>query len=81
MLAGGNTSEVTVEWGAAGGEVGLELLSDCDTVSAEPFFVGTILIPSGESFEIPLIDESDNILWQAVPGSSNNLNFTTSFFM
>lgn len=75
-VSGGQTVRVTVKWGNSGGNVYLELQSDCDTVAAEPFFVSTVQKPSGESFEVPLFDEQNNMLWQAVPGNSNQIELT-----
>lgn len=73
VLNGENTAQVTVKWGNRGGEVYLELQSECDTVSAAPFYVNTVVIPAGESFEVPLFDQENKILWQVVPGSSNQM--------
>jgi hypothetical protein len=70
---GEGSAQVTVKWGNTGGNVQLELQSDCDTIAADPFFVTTVQKPSGESFEVPLFDDQNNILWQAVPGNSNQL--------
>lgn len=75
-VSGGQTARVTVKWGNSGGNVYLELQSDCDTVAAEPFFVSTVQKPSGESFEVPLFDEQNNMLWKAVPGNSNQIELT-----
>lgn len=75
-VSGGQTVRVTVKWGNSSGNVYLELQSDCDTVAAEPFFVSTVQKPSGESFEVPLFDEQNNMLWQAVPGNSNQIELT-----
>ncbi len=75
-VSGGQTARVTVKWGNSGGNVQLELQSDCDTIAAEPFFVSTVQKPSSESFEVPLFDDQNNIPWQAVPGSSNQMELT-----
>jgi beta-glucanase (GH16 family) len=75
-VSGGQMARVTVKWGNSSGNVQLELQSDCDTIAAEPFFVSTVQKPSGESFEVPLFDDQNNILWQAVPGSSNHIELT-----
>ncbi|MGM0621940.1 MAG: family 16 glycosylhydrolase, partial [Bacteroidota bacterium] len=76
VLDGEQTAQVTVKWGNTGGDVQLELQSDCDTVAADPFFVSTVQKPSGESFGVPLFDDQNNILWQAVPGNSNQIVLT-----
>ncbi len=76
VLNGENTAQVTVKWGNQGGGVYLELQSECDTVSAAPFHVNTVIIPAGENFEVPLFDEQNNILWQAVPGNSNQMELS-----
>ncbi|MFW5831934.1 MAG: family 16 glycosylhydrolase [Prolixibacteraceae bacterium] len=76
VLNGDNTAQVTVKWGKQGGDVFLEIQSECDTVSAAPFYVNTIIIPAGESFEVPLFDEENNALWQVVPGSSNQMELS-----
>ncbi len=76
VLNGANTSRVTVKWGNTSGNVQLELQSDCDTIAAEPFYVSTVFVPSGESFEVPLFDEQNQVLWQEVPGDSNEIELT-----
>ena len=76
VLNGGNTPRVTVRWGDVSGEVGLQLISDCESVSAVPFPVSTVYNPSGNYFEVPLIDEGSNVLWQAVPGSANQIQLS-----
>ncbi len=76
VLNGNNTSRVTVNWGNTGGNVQLELQSDCDTIAAEPFYVSTVQKPSGESFEVPLFDDQSNMLWKAVPGNSNQIELS-----
>ncbi|MBW6533450.1 MAG: family 16 glycosylhydrolase [Mariniphaga sp.] len=73
---GEGSAQVTVKWGNTGGNVQLELQSDCDTIAADPFFVSVVQKPSGESFEVPLFDDQNNLLWQAVPGSSNQIELT-----
>lgn len=76
VTQGGQTAQVTVKWGNTSGNVQLELQSDCDTVAAEPFWVNTVLKPSGESFEVPFFDNQNQMLWQPVPGNSNQINLT-----
>jgi hypothetical protein len=76
ILSGNNTSIITVKWGNSGGNVQLELQSDCDTIAADPLFVSTVQKPSGESFEVPLFDDQNNMLWQAVAGNSNQIELT-----
>lgn len=81
LLSGSNTAQVTVKWGNTSGEIGLRLFSDCDTVSAAPFNVSTVFMPSGNYFEVPLIDEGNNIVWHAVPGSSNQMELSGTNFL
>lgn len=76
LLQGENTAQIIVQWGNSGGQVGLVLRSDCDTVSVAPLNVSTVVIPTGESFEVPLFDEANNSLWDAVPGNSNQINLS-----
>jgi beta-glucanase (GH16 family) len=76
VTQGGQTAQVTVKWGNTSGNVQLELQSDCDTIAAEPFWVNTVLKPSGDSFEIPFFDDQNQMLWQPVPGNSNQITLT-----
>jgi beta-glucanase (GH16 family) len=76
IVSGGQTAQVTVKWGNTGGNVQLELQSDCDTIAADPFFVSVVQKPAGESFEVPLFDNQNNILWQSFPGNSNHMELT-----
>ncbi len=76
VINGAGSSEVAVKWGNSGGDINLQLLSDCDTVAAEPFSVSTVFQPSGEQFEIPFFDDQNNIFWQAVPGNSNQMQLS-----
>lgn len=76
IVSGGQTARVSVKWGNTGGNVQLELQSDCDTIAADPLFVSTVQKPSGESYEVPLFDDQGNLLWQAVPGNSNQIELS-----
>jgi beta-glucanase (GH16 family) len=76
IVSGGQTVQVTVKWGNTGGNVQLELQTDCDTIAADPFFVSVVQKPAGESFEVPLFDNQNNILWQSFPGNSNHMELT-----
>jgi beta-glucanase (GH16 family) len=76
IISGGQTARVSVKWGNAGGNVQLELQSNCDTIAANPLFVSTVQKPSGESYEVPLFGDQGNLLWQAVPGNSNQIELS-----
>jgi beta-glucanase (GH16 family) len=70
IIDGQGTSTVSIQFGDENGSVTVEMQSDCDTISSDPFEV--IVTSNENTFTLPNFDADGNLLWE-VEESTNNV--------
>lgn len=69
-----NSNSIDIKWNNKAGTVTVDMYTECDTLSSEPFYIAPSVTPSGEFWKIPFTDQEGNILWKTAPGTGNQID-------
>jgi beta-glucanase (GH16 family) len=76
IMSGLNTPLIHVRWGATSGNVNLAISTPCGNISADPFPVIVRTAPTTSAYQVPLLNASNNPVWEVIPTSGNTITLS-----
>ncbi len=76
VISGEGTNSASVRWNDSPGDIQVEVFTSCDTVVSDIFHVNYLNKPDSDQLEISTLNEDQELLWGATPGSDNTVDLS-----